>query len=336
MILNYFRRSIYVLTIAASILATALTAFGQAQNTDTTAKAANETSDVKVAIKTTETTAKSEKTAVVAESDTEKTAIVAKNYFAEGGKVSTDKPTYPGDSKTAPAAPSKQTTDSGWHIASAPYLYITGLKGTLGARGRTIEIDLSFGDVMSSFKIGLMGAFEARKNKFVLVNDIIWLRLGEERTNSAGSAFSSSDIKVKTFIWDTKAGYRVAEGKAGALDILGGFRLISLENELNTTTGVLPGFNVSQRKTWATPIGGLHGTLNINEKIFLATLFDIGGGWGSDLTMQAYGGMGYRFNPKVSLVGGWRYMKNDYNDNTGFVFDTTMNGLIIGARIQMK
>lgn len=233
-------------------------------------------------------------------------------------------------------APKKQNNNSGWEVYNAPYLYMTGLNGTVGARGRTMEIDLSFGDIMSSFKVGLMGLFEFKKNKFVMTHDIMWLRLGEERTNQAPAPFLTSDVKVKQFTWDPEFGYRVAESEKGSFDVLGGFRLMSMENELNTTSGLLPGFNVSQRKTWATPVGGFRGRVNLSEKFFLSTKFDIGGGWGADFTTQIYAGAGYQINKKVAIVGGYRYLKTDYEDNTGFIFDTTMNGIVVGARIRMK
>jgi len=32
------------------------------------------------------------------------------------------------------------------------------------------------------------------------------------------------------------------------------------------------------------------------------------------------------------LIGGYRYLKNDYSDDNGFVFDTGMNGILMGAK----
>lgn len=229
------------------------------------------------------------------------------------------------------SSPAQQTSSSGWQFAFTPYLYMTGVEGTIGARGVTAEIDASFGDVIENLNLGIMGAFEARKGRFVVVNDLMWIKLGEER-DTPGQLFSSVKLGVNMFIWDPEVGYRLYEGKAGTFDVLGGVRLMSVETNVNFRTGILPGFDVSERKTWATPVIGGHGTLNLSSKFYLATKFDIGGGVGADFTGQFYGGAGYRITPKIALVGGYRYLKTDYDDEEGFIFDTAMNGILLGAK----
>ena len=239
------------------------------------------------------------------------------------------------DLKT-PALKKQATADSDWHIAVAPYLYMTGLSGQVGARGRVMDVDLSFGDILGDFKFGLMGTVEARKKKFVILNDLIWIRLKEERENTPPALFLNTEVRVKMFIWDPEIGYRLYESDKGTFDVLGGFRMMSVGVAIDTTGGILQGFSAEQRKTWATPVGGFRGVWNLNEKFFLSTKFDIGGGWGADFTTQIYAGGGYKLKPNLALIGGYRYLKTDYDDNTGFLFNTSMNGAIVGLRIQLK
>lgn len=230
-------------------------------------------------------------------------------------------------------APRQAGSPSDWEFAFTPYFYMTGLKGTIGARGRTSEIDMSFADIFNSFKFGLMGALEAKKGKFVIVNDLMWVRLGEER-DTPGGLYSSRKLGVNLFVLDPEAGYRVYESDDGSFDVLGGVRIMSVETHLDFRTGSLPGFDVSQRKTWATPVVGGRGLVNVSKKVFLSTKFDIGGGLGADLTGQFYGGVGYRLRPKIALIGGYRYLKTDYDDDSGFLFDTSMNGIVLGAKFE--
>ena len=236
----------------------------------------------------------------------------------------------------SPSLKKQASADSDWHIAVAPYLYMTGLSGQVGARGRVMDVDLSFGDILSDFKFGLMGTVEARKKRFVILNDLIWLRLKEERVNTPTALFLETEVRVKTFILDPEVGYRLHETDRGFVDVLGGFRLMSVGVAIDTTSGILQGFSEEQRKTWATPVGGIRGVVNLSEKVFLSGKFDIGGGWGADFTTQVYAGGGYKIKPNLALIGGYRYLKTDYDDNTGFLFDTAMNGFIVGLRIQMK
>jgi hypothetical protein len=264
--------------------------------------------------------------------------VVAKyKPIVEGSRVTNPVKPFTEEVNTAAPEPSKQTTgDSDWHIAFSPYLYLTGLQGQVGARNRTLDIDLSFGDVLKDFKFGLMGTTEFRRKKLIILNDIIWISLSQEHSDPPPSLFLETQIKVKTFIWGPEIGYRLVDSTRGTFDVRGGFRLMSIKNELTTTTGILQGFDVSGRKTWATPIAGVFGNYNVTEKFFLAGRFDIGGGWGADFTSQVFLGGGFKLKPCMSLIGGWRYLTTDYDDHTGFIFDATMKGFIIGMRFQLK
>lgn len=260
-----------------------------------------------------------------------KPEIRTDRFSAAPGSTAAAKNPFADASKAEPLTPIRQSSGSDWQVAFAPYLYMTGMTGTVGARGETIEVDMDFSDVIENLNLGLMGALEARKGRFVLVNDLMWIKLGEER-DTPGQLFSSVKVGVNMFIWDPEAGYRLYEGTGGSFDVLGGIRLMSIENNVNLRAGILPARDVSERKTWATPVIGAHGTLNLSPKFFLATKFDIGGGLGADFTGQFYGGGGYRITPKIALVGGYRYMKTKYDSEAGFLFDTTMNGILMGAK----
>jgi hypothetical protein len=239
-------------------------------------------------------------------------------------------------SKTPDEAPAlnnqDSTDDSEWHFGVAPYLFAAGISGTVGARGRTLEVDANFGNVWENLDMGLMGAFEARKGRFVILNDLLWTKLSAEK-DTPGPFYSTAKLGVNIFIFDPEVGYRFVDSEKGSLDVLGGVRIWSVETNLNVTTGAMPGFDVSQRKTWAAPVVGLHGVANITPKFFLAGKFDIGGaGIGADLTTQLYGAAGYKITKHVALIGGYRWLQVDYDDEAGFLFDTQMSGLMFGAK----
>ena len=61
------------------------------------------------------------------------------------------------------------------------------------------------------------------------------------------------------------------------------------------------------------------------------------GGFGvsSDFTGQVFGGVGFQVKPRFALVGGYRYLRVDYfNEDSGFVFKTAMNGIVMGAKFK--
>ena len=123
--------------------------------------------------------------------------------------------------------PKQSASSSDWQFAFAPYLFASGVSGTVGARGRTIEIDASFGNVFENLDIGLMGTFEAKKGKYIVLTDLIWVKMSAER-DTPGDLFSSAKIGVNLFIFDPEVGYRIIENEAGSVDILGGVRIWSV------------------------------------------------------------------------------------------------------------
>jgi len=232
-----------------------------------------------------------------------------------------------------PAKKQDADDDSGWHFGVTPYIFLPSLSGTVGARGHTIELGgANFEGDRDNFVIGFMAAVEARKGRFVILNDMVWANVTSEK-DTIGPLYSTAKVGTKLFIIDPELGYRFVNSEKGSVDVLGGVRVWSVEASLNATTGVLPGFDVSQRKTWAAPVIGIRGTANITRRFFLSGKFDIGGaGIGADLTTQLVGAAGYKFTKHFALLGGYRWLQVDYDDEAGFLFDTQMSGLMIGMK----
>ena len=229
--------------------------------------------------------------------------------------------------------PKQASADSGWEFGFAPYLFAAGIKGTVGAAGRTLDLDADFsGSVWENLDLGLMGALEVKKGRFISLTDFMWVKLSNEQ-ETPGRFYDTAKLGVNLLIIDPELGYRVVESEQGSLDVLGGVRIWSVEANLNVTSGVLPGFDVSERKTWGAPVIGVRGLVNITPKFFLTGKADIGGfGWAADLTSQLFGAVGYRVHKNVALVGGYRWLQVEYSDDEGFIYDTEMQGLMFGAK----
>jgi hypothetical protein len=230
------------------------------------------------------------------------------------------------ESNRQPASPSE------WEFAITPYLFTAGLHGTVGARNRSVEVDASFGDIFDRLEFGLMGAFEARKGNWGVLIDTMYISL-ENETTTRGLLFSGVSSKTKLFIVDPEVSYRAFSNDKGAsIDLLAGVRIWHLKNSLSFASGLLaPQVDVSESKNWADPVVGARGVVALSPRLFLNGKFDVGGfGVGSDFTGQAYGGAGINVKPRVALIGGYRYLYVDYQ-NDGFLFKTALKGLVFGA-----
>ena len=235
------------------------------------------------------------------------------------------------DAICAWSEPVEYTTPSGWTFTIAPYGWLSGIEGDIGAGGRTVHVDESFGDILSNLDIGFMGVAEARYERFGVFTDLVYARLSESADTPFGILASSVDATTKTLMWTAAGEYRLLDQPDASIDAFAGFRLFSIKNELDfNPPGLLGGLGVSQQETWADPIVGLKGRYSITPQFYLTSWALIGGGASSDLVWDVMGGAGYQFTDSFSAVIGYRAAAVDYT-NGGFTYDVVQQGPIIGA-----
>lgn len=74
---------------------------------------------------------------------------------------------------------------------------------------------------------------------------------------------------------------------------------------------------------------GVKGRLNLGNNFF-ATSWAMGGAGGAKIDWDLLAGLGYEFNKKFSLVGGYRAIGVDYSHD-GFIFDVVQQGPYLGG-----
>lgn len=231
--------------------------------------------------------------------------------------------------KSVVTAQPQAVGDDGWQFQVTPYFWLAGLHGTGGIGNRTAQVDASFGDVFDSLKFALMGVFEARKGKFVLVTDMEYISVENDRA-TPGPLFSDVTAKFKVFIFNPEVGYRFYENpdKAAFVDVLGGVRVWHVSTDLNFGAGFLPAQQIDGSRTWVDGVVGLRAKTAVSQKVFITGQFDLGGG-GSEFTWHLFAGGGYNINSKVALIFGYRVLDVDYNKNN-FLYDMNQRGPIVG------
>jgi len=228
------------------------------------------------------------------------------------------------------------TSESGvWEFQISPYAWFVSLDGKAATiRGLpAVDVDANFSDVWDNKNFGALTALEARRDRFGLKVDLIYLDL-EASKGTPGPLFSGTDAEFKTFVSTVSGTYRpFVEGRTW-LDILAGARIWVTDTEITLNSNVLPNLSADEKETWVDPIVGTRGTYDLGSGFSLSGYGDIGGfGVSSDLTYQIYGGIGYRFKEWFSAELGYRVLDVDYDDD-GFVYDLTMHGPIAGFRFQ--
>ena len=109
----------------------------------------------------------------------------------------------------------------------------------------------------------------------------------------------------------------------------GRFAPLGSEHGYNPDPGLSPGQQVSGSKDWWDGLIGLRGRYDTEPCSYLTGTALIGAG-GSDFTADLFAGFGYEVSDVTSLVGGYRYLTTDREDN-GYIYDIEQQGLLFGA-----
>jgi len=228
--------------------------------------------------------------------------------------------------------------DDAWHFAVSPYLWFPGMHGTAtGPNGHGLSFRASPGDLLSHFRIGLMGTAEANHKRFVVTGDVLWVRLGDEKSIPLpGLGATSANMKASEFFLTPKVGVRVIDEERFKITALTGARYWHLGESLNFNPSLL-GINFSGSQNFVDPLVGGRIEAGLTEKIVVNVLGDVGGwGTGSQLEYQWAGMAGYRVNAAWTLQAGYRYLYVDKHSSRGVVFNATSAGVVFGITLNLK
>lgn len=208
----------------------------------------------------------------------------------------------------------------------------------------TVGIDTILDDLNFTF----MGTFEARKGRWGMFTDVIYLDVDGTRNTTrdfsvghhAIPANVTADFRmdVKGLAWTLAGTYRMAADPSFNADLVFGARLLDIDQKLNYDFSgdigpiVGPGRTGSSDANvdyWDAVIG-VKGRYRFgeNKAWFIPYYLDVGTG-DSEVTWQAFTGIGYTFS-WGSVLGGWRYL--DYNFKSGSkVEELDFNGPMLGV-----
>lgn len=252
--------------------------------------------------------------------------------------ISVDMPEQTQSQSSTSGSPpfSNPEEDRGGHFELSPYLWFAGAHGTVGALGRDASVHASPSDLLSHFNLGLMGAAEARYNRFLLNGDMLWIRLSDSRALPfPGLSAISADVRVGQLVWTSKTGYRVIENKKFKADANVGVRFWHLGQQLNFNPSIL-GLNFTASQSWADVIVGGRLQVPLGQKMCLAVLGDVGG-WNATakLDYQFAGVLNFKLSPKWTLGVGYRYLFVDYRSGNT-LYNIVTSGAVLGATYRFK
>lgn len=228
---------------------------------------------------------------------------------------------------------------SSWQYEVMPYLWATRMKGDVqaGPLPKT-SVDMKFADILENLDFGFMTAFEARKNRWGVLFDGMYMKVSDSASASRSDIGLSVNarMQVKQSMLAGAIAYRAIEGSM-PVDVIGGIRYNRIDAEAKIDASLFGQSGTVKRsgsKDWVDPYIGARVTLPISEKWKATGYVDVGGsGAGSDLTWQGMAGLTYAYSPSTIINVGYRYMKVDYDDG-GFKYDMANDGVYVGLALR--
>lgn len=239
--------------------------------------------------------------------------------------------------------------NGGWHFAGLIYFYYPDIasKATL-PNGAGTDSTIDAKDILNNLKFAFLGSFEARKESWGLMSDLIYMDVGQFKSRfhqfTIGNAGLPADVSasanfdLKSIIWTVAGTYRAIDQQGVVLDLVGGARLLDTKVRLDyTLNGNVGPFPVPERagtgeakEHFIDGIVGLKGRLafGTDGRWFVPYYADVGAG-DSKLTWQAMGGLGYRFK-WGDLIGAWRYLDYQFKSDSA-INSQSFDGPMIGA-----
>ncbi len=223
-----------------------------------------------------------------------------------------------------PVMPEVVVNDS-WNYSAAIYLWGAAIGGTT-VDGQ--EVDISFSDIVDKLDFGYMGHFDAQKGKWTIAADAVYLKVGD----NVPAPGPIDKLQFRSWIVTPYAAYNVVESGQWNLDLLAGARYLYMKPKL-TFSPIVPGpGTVSLSDSNWDAIIGMKGNYKLNEKWFMPFFFDVGSG-DSDLTWQAFAGVGYKYE-NFDVVAGYRYLEWEFDNAFVGFNDFDLSGPMIGAKFR--
>jgi hypothetical protein len=249
------------------------------------------------------------------------------------------------------AAPAgAQVPEDKWTFQAILYGYLPDIGGSTSfpERSGTSSIDVNANQILSNLNFTFMGTFEARKGRWGLFTDFIYIDVSGDNNGTRDFAIgghgipaslsSNLDLGIKGTLWTIAGEYLVLSDPSTTLYVLGGARLLDVKETLSYSLTadigpfVGPGRSGSSevKQSYWDAVVGVKGRYNFGDRRqwFIPFYADIGTGE-SDLTYQLFGGVGYQFS-WGSVLAGWRYIDYDFKSSSP-IQSLDFNGPMIGV-----
>jgi hypothetical protein len=227
-------------------------------------------------------------------------------------------------------------SDDSWKFEATPYFWAAGVEGwsRIGASTPTAHFDANFSDVFRNLDFGAMGSFEARKGRWGILFDGIYIKLSQTSDPLLGGALGTEDLSAKQTILQLAGAYRVFDGSSLAVDVLAGVRYTYVDGDISlSTSALLPnGLSRGDHASWTDGFGGVRTVFALTDKWSFTGYLD-GGAGGTKHSWQFLASANYTFSKTFVAKAGYRILSMDY-EKPDFLYNMKTRGFFAGVGIR--
>jgi len=240
----------------------------------------------------------------------------------------------------------EEKLDDRWRFTITPYIWLPSISGSMKLEPPpgfgSGKVDTGPDSYLEDLKFAGMLDLQVQKGRWSILADIMYVDFSGDQTAQFPGALPGSggwtvgaDWDLQALVFELAGAYSVFRNEHLNFDLLAGVRYAEIDGKVSLDImGPLPAFvssrTFSKTESFVDPIVGFKGKFELGKKWYLPYYFDIGGfGVDSDVTLQAFAGIGYRFCDWFSMALGYRYLYYDFGDSK-LVKDLNLYGGTLG------
>jgi len=263
----------------------------------------------------------------------------------------------------APLHAMAQVAAEKWTFSLMPYLWLPSVDGTLrygppAAGGASPNVSVDADTLLGALDMALMLSGEARKGRWLVATDVIYLDLSSDTSavrsidfntgsgpvNISNTALDAgTQTNLKGTVWTLVGGYAAVQDPRATLDVIGGFRYFGLKATSNWQLSAMvtgPGGAQTFARTGSVTksddlwdaIVGVKGRVKLGDgNWFMPYYLDAGAG-DSTLTWQGVLGVGHAFKWGEVLLA-YRYLSYEQGGNK-LIEDLSFGGFGLGVNFR--
>jgi len=231
-----------------------------------------------------------------------------------------------------------------WQFDAQIYVWAADFSGDMHIDivDKTVPFDIPFSTLVDNLKMGFYGSFEARKEKWLIFTDVVYLNVETDHAApDPGNIFlapSPRSISMNGGAVNLVGGYNLLVKGKSRLDLIAGARYLDLGSEFalhvdstiagKTTTLFFP-IDMGTALDAVIGVKGKYAFANAN-RWSIPYYLDIGAG-DSDFTWQALTGISYQAATWVDVALTYRHMEWDLKSTDGVIDNVSFSGPSFGA-----